>query len=155
MIRLIFSSFCFVVAAILPLVAYSNNETEVLQIVSASGEQHTLNVELAITPESREQGLMFREQLPEDSGMLFFFPHEQRTGFWMKNTFIPLDMIFIKSDGTISSIHRGAVPHDMTSIYSIEPVRAVLEVNAGVADRLGINPGDKIHHSLFGNVLAP
>ena len=73
----------------------------------------------------------------------------------MKNTLIPLDMIFIRSDGTISSVHENAIPHDETGVTSIEPVRAVLEINGGQAGRLGIGEGDTVHHELFGNKLAP
>src|SRR5262249_55728420 len=99
----------------------------------------------------RARGLMFREKLGPYEGMLFDFYREAPVGFWMKNTLIPLDMVFIASDGTIRHIHANAKPHSTDTIPSEYPVRAVLEINGGSARLLGIKPGDKVKHPIFGN----
>lgn len=101
-------------------------------------------IEMATTDEQRERGLMFRESLASDHGMLFIFDTPQTVNFWMKNTLIPLDIVFIKGNGTISHIHRMAVPHDESLISSGEPVKMVLEIAGGQADKQGIGVGDTI-----------
>ena len=108
-------------------------------------------VEVVATPESRARGLMFRRELPPMTGMLFDFEVEQPVSFWMRNTLIPLDMIFIRGDGVIRRVHAGAVPHDETAIPSGGPVRAVLEIAGGAAARLGIRAGDRVRHPIFGD----
>jgi len=108
-------------------------------------------VELADDDAERSRGLMFRERLGPNAGMLFDFKREQHVSFWMKNTLIPLDMFFIKSDGRIVRIAKRTVPHSEQGIPSTEPVQAVLETNAGVADRYGIKAGDVVRHPVFGN----
>lgn len=108
-------------------------------------------VELADTPEERARGLMFRESLPADAGMLFVYPRDQLIGMWMKNTLIPLDMLFISDDGRILGIAERTVPLSLTTVSSEAPARAVLEINGGTADRAGIQPGDRIRHPAFGN----
>jgi uncharacterized protein len=120
-----------------------------LEIASKSGV-HVFAVELASTPEEHAKGLMYRRQLPEGQGMLFDFHREQPTSFWMKNTYIPLDMIFIRGDGRILRIAENTVPLSETLVPSGGPVRAVLEVNAGTAKKLGIAPGDRVGHAIFG-----
>jgi uncharacterized protein len=110
-----------------------------------------LTVEMATTDNSRRQGLMFREHLGADEGMLFDFKKEQFCSFWMKNTVLSLDMIFIKADGTISTIAENTVPYSEEGVPSSEPVRAVLEINGGRARALGIAPGEKVHAAIFGN----
>ncbi|SJZ50545.1 hypothetical protein SAMN02745126_01391 [Enhydrobacter aerosaccus] len=110
------------------------------------------DVELALTEAQREHGLMFRKQLGPYEGMLFDFYTEQAVSFWMKNTLIPLDMVFIAGDGTIKHIHANAVPLSTDAIPSEYPVRAVLEINGGSARLLGIKPGDKVRHPIFHNV---
>ena len=110
--------------------------------------------ELAADPASQEKGLMFRTKLAPDAGMLFDFHTPDFQAFWMKNTVIPLDMIFIRADGTISSIAANATPYSETPIPSHEPVRAVLEINGGRATELGIEPGERVHNAIFGNVLS-
>jgi uncharacterized protein len=95
---------------------------------------------------------MFRTSLPDGQGMLFDFSPEQNVSMWMKNTLIPLDMVFIAGDGTIRHIHANAVPHSTDTVPSEFPVRAVLEINGGSAKLLGIKPGDKVKHPIFGNV---
>jgi uncharacterized membrane protein (UPF0127 family) len=111
------------------------------------------NVEVAADSESRTRGLMFRNRLPADAGMLFDFPDDHFRAFWMKNTPLPLDMVFIRADGTISSISPNAKPMSEEPITSREPVRAVLEINGGRAAALDIRPGEKMHYSAFANAL--
>jgi uncharacterized membrane protein (UPF0127 family) len=94
---------------------------------------------------------MFRHRLAEDRGMLFLYESVQPVAMWMKNTYIPLDMIFVRADGTIANVVADTVPHSLDTIQSREPVLAVLEVAAGGAERLGIGPGTVIRHSFFGN----
>jgi uncharacterized protein len=124
-------------------------DTAALTIATAAGERH-FTVEMAISPRQQEQGLMFRRTLAADAGMLFVFPVTQTAIFWMKNTLIPLDMIFIAADGKIADIHERAVPLSETNIPSKVPVRAVLELNGGTVARLGIKLGDVVHHAVFG-----
>ena len=119
--------------------------------IDAAGGPVTFFVEVVDTDETRASGLMFREELAPNAGMLFNFKREQPVSFWMKNTLIPLDMFFIKADGRIVNIAKRAVPHSERGIASDEPVLGVLETNAGVADRLGIKPGDIVRHPVFGN----
>jgi uncharacterized membrane protein (UPF0127 family) len=121
-----------------------------LTIDSATG-RHRFTVELAVTPEQLAQGLMFRRSMPADAGMLFEYERPQPASFWMKNTLIPLDMLFIAADGRIVNIHERAVPLSLDPIDSQGPVRAILELNGGTASRLGIKPGDVVHHPIFGN----
>ena len=139
---------------ILPLVACSdevvNQSEDQVIIVTADGEKHVFNVELALTTEEQAQGLMFREKMAKNAGMLFYFEGEpQEIRFWMKNTLIPLDMIFIKGDGTIHHIHENAVPHDLTPVGSFGNVKAVLEINGGVSAEFGLFPGDQVKHPFF------
>jgi uncharacterized protein len=110
-----------------------------------------LAVEIADTPGLRERGLMFRHRLAEDRGMLFLYEDVQPVAMWMKNTYIPLDMVFVRADGSIAEVVEGTVPHSLDTIQSREPVLAVLEVAAGGARRLGLRPGAVIRHSFFGN----
>jgi uncharacterized membrane protein (UPF0127 family) len=124
-------------------------EKSSLTIDTARGPQR-FTVELALSPHQQQQGLMFRQQLAPDAGMLFVFPQPQPTAFWMKNTLIPLDMLFIAADGRIADIHERAVPLSEASIPSAVPVKAVLELNGGTVDRLGIKVGDVVHHAAFG-----
>jgi len=120
-----------------------------LAIISQSG-RHEFEVELAVTPQQRSQGLMYRRNMLPDAGMLFDFGRQPtRASMWMRNTFIPLDMLFIKADGEIESIAARTVPHSLETISSDGPVRGVLELNGGTADRLGIKPGDRVEHPIF------
>jgi len=123
-------------------------ELQPLEITSKNGV-HVFAVEIAATPEQQAKGLMFRRELPEGQGMLFDFGHDQPTSFWMKNTYIPLDMIFIRGDGRIARIAENTVPLSETLVPSGGPVRAVLEVIGGTAKRLGIAPGDRVAHPIF------
>ena len=123
-------------------------------VVDTDHGPHAFRVEVAGDEASQAKGLMFRRQMAPDAGMLFDFHHPQMTIFWMKNTILPLDMIFIRQDGTISSIAPNAVPYSTTSIPSAEPVRAVLEINGGRAAQLGIEPDQKVHNAIFGNAAG-
>lgn len=120
-------------------------------VIVTGGREIKFDVELALNDAERSRGLMFREKLGPYDGMLFDFHREAPVSFWMKNTLIPLDMIFIAADGTIRSIHANAVPHSTETIPSQFPVRGVLEINGGSAKLLGIKPGDKVKHPIFGN----
>jgi uncharacterized membrane protein (UPF0127 family) len=121
-----------------------------LVIVNHSGQRHDFNVEVAITPEQQATGLMFRESLPPDGGMLFDFGNPQPSYIWMKNTIIGLDIVFINADGTIRRIAAHAVPRSLDNIDSGGPVRATLELAAGTAQRLDIRVGDKVLAPEFG-----
>jgi uncharacterized protein len=125
-------------------------EKSSLVIVTAHGPKH-FEVELATTPEQEEQGLMYRQRLAPDAGMLFDFNDTAPRAFWMKNTLIPLDMLFIASDGRIVDIHERAVPLSEDVIPSRVPARAVLELNGGTVSRLGIKIGDVVRYKGFGN----
>ncbi len=122
-----------------------------LVIDGAAGKQHRFTVELADTDERRAHGLMHRDKMPADHGMIFDFKSDQPIAMWMRNTRLPLDMLFIARDGKIVNIRERAVPFDETSIYSDGPVRSVLELNGGTVSRLGIKPGDVVRHALFRN----
>jgi uncharacterized protein len=123
-------------------------ELQTLEIASKTGV-HAFQVEMAITPEEKEHGLMFRRELPEGQGMLFDFQFDQNVAFWMKNTYIPLDMLFIRADGRILRIAENTEPLSERNIPSGGPVRAVLEVIGGTAKKLGIAPGDRVGGSIF------
>ena len=112
---------------------------------------YKLRVELAESRKELMEGLMFRRSLPRDGGMLFNYRKPIEVSMWMKNTFIPLDMIFIRSSGIISQVTANVEPQSTRQIQALEPVMAVLEVNAGVTDALGIVAGYKVYHSIFNN----
>jgi uncharacterized membrane protein (UPF0127 family) len=138
---------CAILAAHVPARALEHGT---LEIVSASGV-HAFGIELATTQDERERGLMFRKELPQGQGMLFDFFTDQPVSFWMHNTYISLDLIFIRSDGRIERIAENAEPMSDNLIPSGTPVRAVLEVIAGTTRELGIKPGDKVINPIFGN----
>jgi len=121
---------------------------ETLEIVTKSGV-HVFSVEMATTDKERETGLMYRKELPDGKGMLFDFAPEQQISMWMKNTFISLDMIFIRADGRILRIAEGTEPQSLSIISSGGPAKGVLEVIAGTAQKYGIAPGDRVAHRLF------
>jgi uncharacterized membrane protein (UPF0127 family) len=120
-------------------------------VVASGGRELKFEVDLATNDAERSRGLMFRKQLGAYEGMLFDFYQEMPVSFWMKNTLIPLDMVFIAADGMIRHVHANAVPLSTDTIPSRFPVRAVLEINGGSAALLGIKPGDKVRHPIFGN----
>lgn len=107
-------------------------------------------IEIADDPAEQAQGLMFRESLAASAGMLFVYPRPGSPSFWMKNTLIPLDMLFIRSDGTVAHVHENAVPGDLTSIRGGQGILAVLEIKGGLSGALGIEPGDEVRHPTFG-----
>ena len=121
---------------------------EPLTIVTASGP-HAFSVEVMRTDEQRGRGLMFRRYLPPDRGMLFDFKQEQPVMMWMKNTYLPLDMVFISRDGTVVSVAENTEPMSERTIPSAGPAYAVLEVNAGTAKRIGLKRGDKVAQAMF------
>jgi hypothetical protein len=123
-------------------------ERHTLEIASKTGV-HAFSVEVVDTEPAREKGLMFRKSLPEGQGMLFDFQSEGNVSFWMKNTYIPLDMIFIRGDGRILRIAEDAVPQSVDIIPSGGPVRAVLEVIGGTARKYGLMPGDRVAYPIF------
>lgn len=119
--------------------------------VETAKDTYEFGVELALTDEARAKGLMFRRELAPDKGMLFIFQDVERRSFWMKNTYIPLDIIFIRKNGQIANIVENAEPETLTSRPSRGRVVAVLEIAGGRAAELGIKPGDVVRHVLLGN----
>ncbi len=128
-------------------------QAETLIIQTATGDLFDFNIDLAITPEQQIEGLMGRKSLPDNYGMLFVNESAQRVSFWMSDTLVPLDMIFIDEKGRIVKIHHKARPLDETNIPSGVPVLATLEVIGGTAEKLGLKVGDTVHYKIFGNVL--
>lgn len=122
--------------------------TQTLEIATRSGV-HVFAVEVVDNDADRAKGLMFRKELPEGQGMLFDFQREQEVSFWMQNTYIPLDMLFIRGDGRILRIAENTEPLSTRMIPSSGPVRAVLEVIGGTARKLGLAPGDRVAHPIF------
>jgi uncharacterized protein len=119
-----------------------------LEIVTKNGVQ-VFSVEMATTEQEKETGLMYRKELAEGKGMLFDFSPEQEVSMWMKNTYIPLDMIFIRADGRILRIAESTEPLSTRIIPSRGLAKGVLEVIAGTAKKYGIEPGDRVGHPLF------
>ena len=111
----------------------------VLIIHASEHACYRIDVYFAENDEQHMRGLMYVRSLPETSGMLFIYPREEILSIWMKNTFIPLDILFVKADGTVSSIFHDAEPQSLRSMRALEPVQFVLELNAGVADKLSID----------------
>jgi uncharacterized membrane protein (UPF0127 family) len=128
--------------------AHAEPAGEVARIVTATGE-HLFKVEMADTPKTRARGLMFRKSMPADRGMLFDFKVEGPVSMWMKNTYIPLDMVFIGRDGRVVGVAADAAPLSERIISSPAPAYAVLELNAGAARRISLAPGDRVRHRLF------
>ena len=149
-IRTIVQAFVFVILGLLAVVAplRAADNLQPLEIVTASGV-HPFAVELVDNDADRAKGLMYRKELPEGRGMLFDFQREQEVSFWMQNTYIPLDMIFIRGDGRILRIQENAEPLSTRLIPSGGPVLGVLEVIGGTARKLGIKPGDQVAHAIF------
>jgi uncharacterized membrane protein (UPF0127 family) len=122
-----------------------------LTIRTAAGKYHPISVELAVNDEQRARGLMFRNQMAADHGMLFDFGAVRRVSMWMENTVLSLDMLFIQPDGTISHIRENTVPFSRDIIDSRSAVKYVLELNAGRSRALGIRTGDKVIGTPLGN----
>jgi uncharacterized protein len=125
-------------------------ERSTLTIQTERGS-HKFDVELATTPDQLSFGLMYRRSLAVDAGMLFDYSRPQKVAMWMKNTLIPLDMVFIDAVGTVAHISERTVPQSLRAISSKVPVRAVLELNGGTVARLKIKKGDRIRHDIFGD----
>src|ERR1700760_3558564 len=123
-------------------------EQQTLEIASKNGV-HVFSVELAVTDDERQKGLMFRKSLPESTGMLFDFKRDQDVSMWMHNTYVSLDMIFIRGDGRILRIAENTETESDKIIPSGGPVRAVLEVVAGTAKKFGLAPGDRVGSPIF------
>jgi uncharacterized protein len=121
---------------------------EPVTLVTSSG-RHVFQSEIMRTPDERARGLMFRRHLPADRGMLFDFKEVAPVSMWMQNTFIPLDMVFIRADGTVARVAERTEPMSTRTIPSGEPVLGVLEVNAGTAERIGLKAGDRVEHPMF------
>ena len=119
--------------------------------IATENDATMFTVEIADTDDLRERGLMFRQRLPENRGMLFDFGEPRPVSMWVKNTYIPLDMLFIRADGTIAYIAENTTPKSLDTVGITEPVLAVLELAGGTAKKLGIRTGDKVYHRLFGN----
>ena len=151
--RALLPSLMAIPAALFPFVSAAQLQhfaTSELTIVSKTGP-HRFTVEVAQTPAQMEQGLMFRRTLADNAGMLFDFKQPTMATMWMRNTLIPLDMLFVDPQGRIVNIHERAVPQSDDVIAAAAPVRYVIELNGGTAARLGIAPGDKVEHPIFGD----
>jgi hypothetical protein len=136
-----------------PVATFAGLPRSELQVVTASGS-HRFEVWIAADDRSRERGLMFVTSLPPDQGMLFLFEHPQYAAFWMKNTYLSLDLIFIRADGVVVNIELDARPHSEEPIASTAPVTAVLELLAGTAKRIGLSAGSRIVHPAFAGASA-
>jgi uncharacterized membrane protein (UPF0127 family) len=145
---ILFSILTFAILAVLVTGRANAAEQGTLEIATKSGVR-VFAVEMAVTDEERAQGLMFRKELPDGRGMLFDFKREQPVSMWMKNTLIPLDMLFITGDGRIARIAENTEVRSERIISSGVPVLAVLEVIAGTARKYGIAPGDRVNHPIF------
>jgi hypothetical protein len=126
-------------------------QTAELRILTEAGQTHAFTVYLAISPSQRARGLSFVRQLPKNRGMLFLFPPGQTIVMWMKDTFIPLDMVFMDAEGRVLQIEHDTTPHSLRRIVADPRASGVLELNAGMAERLGIRPGSR----LLSSVIAP
>ncbi|WP_424362360.1 DUF192 domain-containing protein [Methylocystis parvus] len=128
--------------------ARAEGQLQRLEFVTASGA-HEFQVEVADTPAERAKGLMYRKHMPADQGMLFVFHEETPIMMWMKNTYIPLDMIFVSRHGMVTAIAPDTVPMSEATISSDGPAYGVIELNAGTAGKIGLKPGDTVRHQAF------
>jgi uncharacterized membrane protein (UPF0127 family) len=144
--HLLFAAASFVLAA-LPGVAHAQ-ALEPLTVKSGD-KVHAFQVEVADSEEETQRGLMNRAELGKDRGMIFDFGQPRETGMWMKNTLIPLDMLFLDTDGTVLAIAENARPHSLRVINPGFVVKGVLEINGGQSAELGIKPGDTVVHPIF------
>jgi uncharacterized protein len=152
--RYITALFLFIALSLLPAAVFADDASlskiEPLTIATET-DARLFTVEIADTDDLRARGLMFRQRIPEDRGMLFDFGDPRPVAMWMKNTYISLDMLFIRSDGKIAYIAENTVPKSLDTIGVQEPVLAVLELAGGSAKRLGIRSGDTVYHRIFNN----
>jgi uncharacterized membrane protein (UPF0127 family) len=128
---------------LLPLPGGIAAETATLVLHTDTGP-HSFNIEIAKTPSEKILGLMYRRSLPSDAGMLFLYDRPQPVTFWMRNTYIPLDMVFIGADGRVQRIESHTEPFSLAAISSDGDVESVLELNAGTADAIGLKVGDRV-----------
>ena len=149
----IFAILILASACLRPAMAQSKLPVETITI-DTKGGPHNFTVEIAADDESRERGLMYRTAMAPDAGMLFDFHTPQPVAFWMENTVLPLDMLFVRVDGTIARIKANATPYSRENIPSGEPVQLVIELNAGRAAALGIAEGAKVHAPQLGGTKA-
>jgi uncharacterized membrane protein (UPF0127 family) len=133
---------------LLPLPGGIAAETATLVLHTDTGP-HSFNIEIAKTPSEKILGLMYRRSLPADAGMLFLYDRPQPVTFWMRNTYIPLDMVFIGADGRVQRIESHTEPFSLAAISSDGDVESVLELNAGTADAIGLKVGDKVDSPAF------
>jgi uncharacterized protein len=147
--RAAFSAFVLFGAILASLAPARAAGDTTIEIISSTGV-HAFSVELATNDAERERGLMFRKELAEGHGMLFDFQHDQPVAFWMHNTYIALDMVFIQGDGRVLRVAENATPLSDTLIPSGGSVRAVLEIIGGSARKLGIAAGDRVTGAMFG-----
>ena len=156
---LILAAVPIVLALVAPVHAQNDDPTgpqptlarQPLTIMDDNGKPHQFKVEMAVTEQEQETGLMFRKDVPADSGMLFVFPVVQPEPFWMKNTLVPLDMVFINPDGTIRAIAENTIPYSLAPVDSGGPVKAVLELQGGLTAKENISVGDQVIAQTFGN----
>ena len=137
-----------------PLMVGAECREDAVQLRNAEGGIAQFSVEIADDPGERAKGLMFRETMPRSAGMLFRYESPQHAAFWMKNTLIPLDMLFANAQGVITAVHSNAIPQDETSIDGGEGVVFVLEINGGLAKPLGLLPGTVLRHPQIEQVGA-
>jgi uncharacterized membrane protein (UPF0127 family) len=134
-----------------PTAAQPELPKEKMTVVTQDGVKHDFTVEMALTPQQQETGLMFRPSVPADGGMLFDWGSPREIAMWMRNTVAPLDMLFINADGTIRRIAENTTPQSLATIDSKGPVRGTVELAAGTAARLHIRVGDRVEQRIFGN----
>ncbi|HXC56384.1 MAG TPA: DUF192 domain-containing protein [Rhizomicrobium sp.] len=145
--RLLFALVAFTLFAAVPAEAARLPVEKI--VIETQGGPRSFQMEIAADDASRTTGLMHRTHLARDAGMLFDFRATVMTAFWMKDTPLPLDMLFVRDDGTISTVAANAVPYSTAEISSAEPIRAVIEINGGLARALGIVPGNRVRASIF------
>ena len=123
--------------------------TQAMTISGHGGPPHGFTVEMALTPEQQETGLMFRREVPADKGMMFIWPEPRDVPMWMKNTLVPLDMVFIGSDGTVTRIAENTVPGSLAAISPGGAIKGTLELQGGLTEKLDIRVGDKVQGAGF------
>lgn len=136
-------------AVLLPLVSAHAEGSGTVVLTTGTGE-HAYDVEIAVSPTEKARGLMFRRSLPQDGGMIFLYDQPRVMSMWMRNTYIPLDMVFITEQGTVLRIEENTEPFSTDVIYSGGDAIAVLELNAGEAARIGLKPGDRVSYPGIG-----